>query len=509
MSNRPHVISDFIYFLINNVHCFDNEVFASNVVDFYRVEEVVAGVEILKDEIDIMKTNNLKNKPVEKFQFRGIIKKDKIQDCINFLKILTTNGLLDNCSVFVSPNLARIPTVLNWLNCNFQMIKNDIKAMLNIQRKVLIDTMDVNNKSLLDSLCNIVSSRSINNREINYAKACSANMPVANDSVSNCTTPCVVLKSNSYVANTVTAVSSENVKVVSDVKPKKNWHDSTAQSSQCESHDDEFQPVLNKKRKKSAASPWVGQMNQPTPNVKLNKPSKVFGTGADCPLKSSKVIEKKITYYIGNVQSCTKDVIENHLKSNDIAFPHCFPVVRKRNPKVNTGDIIAESTAFKIILPVNELTKLKNPDIWPNSEINLMFHQNGQADLLEVVDHDLNILNDYSYVCSQMLPENNRSGNVGGGVGLFVRNGLSSDVILFLRDLTFLLLKIKYGSFKVNNVADALHSSDHNFGYRKYIDSGVSDSFVLFECLPHEIIDVVKNLKNTHSCGDDFISNFY
>ncbi|ESN93123.1 hypothetical protein HELRODRAFT_181219 [Helobdella robusta] len=202
--------------------------------------------------------------------------------------------------------------------------------------------MDVNNKSLLDSVCNIVSSRSINNREINYAKACSANMSVGNDSVSNRTIPCAVLKSNSYVANTVTAVSSENLKVVSYVKPKENWYDSTAQSSQCESHDHEFQPVLNKK--KSAASPRVGQMNQLTPNFKLNKPSKVFGTDANCPLKSSKVIEKKITYFIGNVQSCTKDVIENHLKSNDIAFTHCFPIVRKRDPRL-----------IQVILSLNRL----------------------------------------------------------------------------------------------------------------------------------------------------------
>ncbi|ESN93947.1 hypothetical protein HELRODRAFT_180356 [Helobdella robusta] len=98
-----------------------------------------------------------------------------------------------------------------------------------------------------------------------------------------------------------------------------------------------------------------------------SKQMKTYGTGISCPLKASKIIEEKISYYIGNVSTCNKNIIEDHLKQNNIAFLQCFPVLRKKNPDdpLVERSQTTESTAFKIIIPLNEREKLVNPDIWP------------------------------------------------------------------------------------------------------------------------------------------------
>ncbi|ESO08527.1 hypothetical protein HELRODRAFT_169388 [Helobdella robusta] len=128
---------------------------------------------------------------------------------------------------------------------------------------------------------------------------------------------------------------------------------------------DGFQVVRSKKRKKSSTFP---QPASPKPASKpASKQMKTYGTGISCPLKASKIIEEKITYYIGNVSTCNKNIIEDHLKQNNIAFLQCFPVLRKKNPDDPLVERrqTTEWTAFKIIIPLNEREKLVNPNIWP------------------------------------------------------------------------------------------------------------------------------------------------
>lgn len=129
---------------------------------------------------------------------------------------------------------------------------------------------------------------------------------------------------------------------------------------------DGFQLVKSKKRKKSTNSS-LNNINLNTSNNKDNKKATLFGTGINCTLKSSKVIENKATYYVGNVGPCNKDIIENHLKANDISYNHCFPVFRKKASENSSTaeNLTKDSTAFKIILPLSQLPKLINPDIWP------------------------------------------------------------------------------------------------------------------------------------------------
>ncbi|ESN96642.1 hypothetical protein HELRODRAFT_163732 [Helobdella robusta] len=148
---------------------------------------------------------------------------------------------------------------------------------------------------------------------------------------------------------------------------QKNLIDNDSQKTLSTDADDGFQLVKSKKRKNNLSSSQPGQPSNNEPAMKRSS-IKTFGAGNNCPLKSSKTIEKRATYYLRNVESCKKEVIENHLKSNNILFIHCFPVFRKRKTDDATEvdkNTQQQSTAFKIILPKDECQKLLNPEIWP------------------------------------------------------------------------------------------------------------------------------------------------
>ncbi|ESO12177.1 hypothetical protein HELRODRAFT_158639 [Helobdella robusta] len=254
MADRSIVISDFLFFLVNNWNNLEDETFVSNVIEFYYVEEVATTLKILKNDLEILKNYILK---IE-FKF-----------CRNTTKRDTTLE-------YLSAGLARIPNVVNWLNLNFQMVKNDIKAMFSMRQKAIMYSWADRTK--------VLATNSINksNDELDF---------------------------------------------------------------------DGFQLVQKaKKSKKSVGSPMIVKEKNSEEDTK----------------KSEK--RKQITYYGGNVGSCSRDIIENHLKTYNLAFNHCFSVLRKRNPTDNVAtdqNASIESTAFKIILPIKELPKLTNPDIWP------------------------------------------------------------------------------------------------------------------------------------------------
>ena len=87
-------------------------------------------------------------------------------------------------------------------------------------------------------------------------------------------------------------------------------------------------------------------------------------------------------FYLGNVVRCKKENIEAHLKENGITFSNIFPLFRKspKNSKNNkdkkdstmevsdqTRDKQTKTTAFKKILPVSEVNKLLDNNIWYDS----------------------------------------------------------------------------------------------------------------------------------------------
>ncbi|ESN93117.1 hypothetical protein HELRODRAFT_181212 [Helobdella robusta] len=342
MAGRSVVASEFLCFLTNNWNNFDNETFILNVVDFYYVDEVTAAIKILKNDLELLKIKELQSESVDKFQFRGINKKDKIFECVELLKILKLEGFIDKCSIYSAVNLLWIPNITNWLNFSFQKITNEIEAMFSVQQTAIIEALDTKHTGLLDNIRSIVSNHTTTLQDIEKAFTTST-IPLNKSEMSTVLSD--VLKTN-LSTNATNKTSTTN-----------SWADKNV---------DGFQLVqkVKKKRKSDDSPPVLQTINN---KIESKKSNKVFGTGTNCLLKASKVIEKKIVYYVGNVDSCKKDVIENHLKTNNIIFNQCFPVLRKRNllnnppdnhldnPVVDQNPLV-ESTAFKIILPISQLS---------------------------------------------------------------------------------------------------------------------------------------------------------
>jgi len=111
----------------------------------------------------------------------------------------------------------------------------------------------------------------------------------------------------------------------------------------------------------------------------LPKKIKNFGTSISSKLKSSKLIEEKIkkkAFYIGNIDRCDKNILEEHLIENGIKFNFVIPVFKKKFKNLATLEnqnteeqsaSLATSTSFKIIIPETEVSKLINPEIWYKS----------------------------------------------------------------------------------------------------------------------------------------------
>lgn len=186
--------------------------------------------------------------------------------------------------------------------------------------------------------------------------------PVQNQNVNKCTNNNINSKSWADSVNLTPSITSHV-----------ESHDEMTTDN--DKNDDGYQEVRSKKslkRKKTSTSTSPNNPNKkiPTPTIPVQAPTRIFGTGKTCTLKASKVIEERAAYYVGNVDSCTKDVMESYLKSNDIPFQYCFPLFRKQKseegiPK-NKKDLTKETTtAFKIIVPKNQSLKLTNPEIWP------------------------------------------------------------------------------------------------------------------------------------------------
>ncbi|ESN92729.1 hypothetical protein HELRODRAFT_164826 [Helobdella robusta] len=309
MAAKRVCIAEILWFLLNNQENLNDEGFKLEVVEFYTNDEILNGKKILLTEIEGLKKDKIKLKA------RGNTKYDKVSELLELIKLCFDNNLMDLLPTFTIYNIYRIPLRLardNSKNINDNLIKLNDKIEKNKQLIVQL-AKQLNNRSDSARTCNTCEQQSNNGKDrLQRIESVNSASLLSGDNVDNCAS-------------------------------KKSWADRTAkrytsQSESCDEiiGDDGFQVVRSKKRKKSSTSP---QLASPKPASKpTSKQMKTYGTGISCPLKASKIIEEKITYYIGN-------------KNPD------DPLVEKSQT--------TESTAFKIIIPLNEREKLVNPDIWP------------------------------------------------------------------------------------------------------------------------------------------------
>ncbi|ESO12180.1 hypothetical protein HELRODRAFT_158644 [Helobdella robusta] len=125
---------------------------------------------------------------------------------------------------------------------------------------------------------------------------------------------------------------------------------------------------------------------------------------------------------------------------------------------------------------------LRSSNIIDVSEMKDMLYSNSKLRQLEDVDPDINVFNGISLDCYLILPEN---------VSTF---DLIAVTETWLTSVTADLVSLPgYNIVCRNNRGGGVVIDS---GYKKYVQ-GFLDTFVLFECLPFKIIDVVKNIKNS------------
>ena len=333
ISERLTRVNELLFYLFNNLELLNELNFINSVIKFYNSEAINVSKKILFADLDTFKMDKFK------ISQRTKSKNDILLDIIDAIKFCIENKL--ELPVYVAADIKKIPEPkLEYFNSLFELNIKMFENKLIEQKNELIQI--INSLVLKSSTSNAKSCiHKQATAEIN--KTCTTN---------NANNICSALWAD-LVNNPPLSQNESNDEMSTDVH---NTNDFQV-----------VRPRKAAKRKKSSSSPQMKQTSEGfTP--KIQQLSKTFGTSGNCELKSSKIIVKSLTYYVGNLKSCSKEVIEKHLKNYDISFYHCFPVFRKKksnDASKMSKETPTESTAFKIILPQAECDKLTNPEIWP------------------------------------------------------------------------------------------------------------------------------------------------
>ena len=102
-ATQPCVINELLYYLTNNINCFQIDSFFSTTAEFFNNEEIVAAKKCLLNEFEVLNTDKVK------FVTHGHTKKDKILDISDILSHINTNIGLSRLPTYVSANLSRVP----------------------------------------------------------------------------------------------------------------------------------------------------------------------------------------------------------------------------------------------------------------------------------------------------------------------------------------------------------------------------------------------------------------
>ncbi|ESO12782.1 hypothetical protein HELRODRAFT_159368 [Helobdella robusta] len=165
MAARSLVVNELLYFLENNWNSVQNDSFINNVSEFYSHDDITSATKVLKNEIYTFKADKIEKPPA-----RGNMKSDKLLECIWLMKYLKDNNLWNNCPIFVSAKLDKIPKIENFLTINFGKISCEIMSTLSKQQLLLdkaIETTAANTSeiNLLKSKFNLNNECKVVERE--------------------------------------------------------------------------------------------------------------------------------------------------------------------------------------------------------------------------------------------------------------------------------------------------------------------------------------------------------
>ncbi|ESN99546.1 hypothetical protein HELRODRAFT_176713 [Helobdella robusta] len=138
MATKRLLVSEVLWYFLENSENFDKVNFQNLVSDFFSHEELSAAKKILINEIE-----NLKKEKKEKLfnKSRGNTKIDKTLDVIDLLKFILENEMAQLLPTFVILNIKRIPnnplTNLTDLFIKNEKIENKINQLLDTNKNVL------------------------------------------------------------------------------------------------------------------------------------------------------------------------------------------------------------------------------------------------------------------------------------------------------------------------------------------------------------------------------------
>ncbi|ESN93822.1 hypothetical protein HELRODRAFT_180472 [Helobdella robusta] len=321
-STRAVQINELLFYLFNNLSSLENVSFINSVKQFYNLDEFNTGKKVLLNDLENSKTDN----SCFKLTQRANNKYDKLLDIIDIVKFCTDKKV--DLPTYVAADFSKIPEprlehFLNLFELKFKSLKT------NLNKRITEIAQIANNLKLNNSTVHSqhVVPITLNARDIKNNTSNLWSDKVMQEKL---------IDTDEVIQKNLIDLKFSNFQILKSQIQNLKFSNSNSNSNL----------VLKKLYQ------WMLTMpGQPSNNEPAMKRSsiKTFDAGNNCPLKSSKTIEKRATYYLGNVESCKKEVIENLLKSNNILFIHCFPVFRKRKTDDATEfdkNTQQQSTAF-------------------------------------------------------------------------------------------------------------------------------------------------------------------
>ncbi|ESO11479.1 hypothetical protein HELRODRAFT_166469 [Helobdella robusta] len=285
------------------------------------------------------------------------MKSDKLLECIWLMRYLKDNNLWNNCPIFVSAKLDKIPKSENFLMINFGKISCEIMSTLSKQQL------------LLDKA---IETTAANTFEINLLK-----------SKFNLNNECKVVEREKTQQ---TALNNINLK-------DENKNVDFERTQQAILNKPLWSEILKSPRTENEESFTTANHNKPRSFIFGNNTKDggnmplLAATKYDVPTKKPrvKIIGKKV-FCLSNIKSYHKNDVVDYLSSNGINVISCFPVQKSvnKNSSVsansNEGDNLnnhksvenreeKEATTFRVCIASSDAEKIKDPEIMPEHVI--------------------------------------------------------------------------------------------------------------------------------------------
>ncbi|ESN99439.1 hypothetical protein HELRODRAFT_162988 [Helobdella robusta] len=171
------------------------------------------------------------------------------------------------------------------------------------------------------------------------------------------------------------------------------------------------------------AAPAHSSLSTPNNNINKNNSNSSSKQPGSFKLSAAPLPPKKIVFGVGKLKSCVKEEILEHLETIGLTAAECVP---------NLLDSFTRQSSYyttRDLLNILEAKYINNHD----HPLPLL-HINSRKTWLNDETAKLVRMNDYNFVFK------NRSGRIGGGVGIFIRSGIEFSMInnLLLDDTQYI-----------------------------------------------------------------------